>query len=321
MEKLVFLNSTKLDFDNKLDFSSMSKLATLTKYGENINEKILERVKNQTIVITKEMPLGKDLISQFPSSVKLICEAGTGYNNIDIVAAREKGILVCNVPSYSTEAVAHLVITNILNFSASLIAQQIMIRDKNFDNFTKHLELPHFEVQNKTLGVIGGNGAIGSEVIKIALALGMKILINSRTQKIWDNPNVSNVSLDELLKNSDFVTLHCPLTPETLHLIDKARLKSMKPSAFIINTARGAIIKEVDLISALQDGTIAGAALDVQDPEPPETSNPLFYMPNVILTPHIGWRRLESRQRLIELMASSVEAFIKGKPINVVNQE
>ena len=319
MENTVFLNSAKLNFDNKLNFSVIDELTTFTKHEESSDQEILERVKDQAIIITKELPLGRNLISQFPPSVKLICEAGTGYNNIDIVAAREKNITVCNVPSYSSEAVAHLVITYILNFSASLIQRQIMSKQKRIDSFTQHVELPHFEVQNKTLGVIGGGGAIGREVIKIALVLGMKILVFSRTQKPWDNPNVHNVSLEELLIHSDFVTLHCPLTAETLHLIDKERVELMKSSAYIINTSRGSIINEPDLIEALQNRKIAGAALDVQDPEPPEPTNPLFDMENVILTPHIGWRRFESRQRLIELMTVNIDSFIQGKLINVVN--
>jgi len=319
MENALLLNATKLNFDNRIDFSSIAKITTLTKYDESTDQEILDRVNDQMIVITKELPLGRNLIAQFPSSVKLICEAGTGYNNIDIVAAREKNITVCNVPSYSTEAVAHLVITYILNFSSSMIQRQMMIKQKNFDDFSKYVELPHFELQNKTLGVIGGSGAIGSAVINVALALGLNILIFARTPKPWDNPNVHFVSLEELLKQSDFVTLHCPLTPDTLHLINKDRLKLMKPSSIIINTSRGSIIKETDLIEALQNGDIGGAALDVQDPEPPEPTNPLFNMDNVILTPHIGWRRFESRQRLIQLMAVNIEAFMQGKPINVVN--
>lgn len=318
MKNTVFLNVAKLDFDNKLDFSSLAKLTTITKYDASSNEEILERVKDQNIVITKELPVGRDLISKFPPSVKLICEAGTGYNNIDIAAAKEKGIIVLNVPSYSTEAVAQLVITFILNLSSSLIQQQIMLQKKNFDNFTKHLQSPHFELQGKNLGVVGA-GAIGREVMNIALALGMNILVYNRTPKPWDNPKIQNVSLEELLKQSDFVSLHCPLTPDTKHLINKDRLQLMKSTSYIINTSRGAIIKETDLIEALEQGKIAGAALDVQDPEPPELDNLLFSMDNVILTPHIGWRRLESRQRLLELMADNVAAFLQGKPINVVN--
>jgi len=318
MENTVFLNSARLNFDNKLDFSSIADLTNLTKYDESLEGKILERVKNQTVVITKELTLGRDLISQFPPSVKLICEAGTGYNNIDIECAREKNITVCNIPSYSTEAVAQLAITYILNFSASLIKQQIMIKQRNFDNFSKHLELPHFELQNKTLGVIGC-GAIGQAVIKIALVLGMNIIIYTRTQRPLDNPKIHYVSLEELLEKSDFVSIHCPLTTDTLHLINKDSLKLMKPSAFIINTSRGQIIKETDLIKVLQDGKIAGAALDVQEQEPAQQTNPLFDMDNVIITPHIGWKRFESRQRLIKLIALNIEAFTNGKPINVVN--
>jgi glycerate dehydrogenase len=318
MENTVFLNLARLNFDNKLDFSPIADLTNLTKYDESSVNNILERVKDQTIIITKELPLGRDLISKFPSSVKLICEAGTGYNNIDIASAREKNITVCNIPSYSTEAVAHLAITYILNFSSSLIQQQTMIKQKNFDNFTNHLKLPHFELQNKTLGVIGG-GAIGGEVIKIALALGMNVIIYTRTQKPLNNPNIHYASLEELMTQSDFVTIHCPLNVNTLHLIDKKMLNLMKPSAFIINTSRGPLIKETDLIGALQSGKIAGAALDVQDPEPPEINNPLFDMENVILTPHIGWKRFESRQRLIELIAVNIESFIEEKLINIVN--
>ncbi|MCE5285059.1 MAG: D-2-hydroxyacid dehydrogenase [Pelosinus sp.] len=314
----VFLNSEKLNFDNKLDFSPFTELTTFTKYAHSSNEEILQRVSDQNIVITKEMPVGKDVISRFPDSVKLICEAGTGYNNIDIVAAREKDILVCNVPTYSTEAVAQLAITFILNLSSSLIQQQIMLQKKNFDNFTKYLQVPHFELQNKILGVIGG-GAIGCHVTKIALTLGMKVLIYNPSPKSYDHPNVKFVSLEDLLRQSDFITLHCPLKAGTKHLINKDSLKLVKPSAFIINTSRGALIKETDLIEALQNKLIAGAALDVQDPEPPATDNPLFGMENVIMTPHIGWRRIESRQRLIELTADNIKAYLAGKAINVVN--
>jgi len=318
MKNTVFLNSAKLDYDNKLDFSPFSEVTVFSKYDASKDTEILERVKGQNIIITKEMPIGGSFINQFPPSVKLICEAGTGYNNIDLLAARKKNIAVCNVPGYSTEGVAQLAITFILNLSSSICLQQIMLKQKNYNNFTKCLQVPHFELQNKTLGVIGA-GVIGQQVIKIAHALGMKILVYTRTPKTQDNPNIQFVTLEELLKQSDFITIHCPLTPDTKHLINKDKLALMKPSAFIINTSRGAIVKETDLIEAIQARIIAGAALDVQDPEPPELTNPLFTMDNVILTPHIGWKCLESRQRLIKLLAVNIEAFIHGKPINVVN--
>ncbi|GEP64944.1 glycerate dehydrogenase [Clostridium beijerinckii] len=317
MNKIVFLNASRINFDGQLDFSSLDNLGKVTKYEDSSNDEILERVKEQNIVITKELTINKELIEKFPSSVKLICEAGTGYNNIDIIAAREKGISVCNVPGYSSEAVAQLVITFILNLSSSLAQQQRMIENKNYSNFTKYLQVPHIEIQNKTLGIIGA-GSIGIQVMNVAKALGMKILIYSRSYKDLSDSNIKFVSLEELLKESDFVTIHCPLTTETRYLIDKSRLDLMKSSSFIINTSRGAIIKETDLIEALNNKKIAGAALDVQDPEPPELNNPLFNMENVILTPHIGWKCFESRQRLINLLANNIEAFIKNEPVNII---
>lgn len=318
--KAVFLNAGKLDFDNTLDFSPLSQLTTLTNYDDSKNDEIVARVQDQDIIITKELPVGRDVISQFPPSVKLICEAGTGYNNIDIVAAREKNIAVCNIPSYSTEAVAQLAITFILNLSASLPQQQHMLERKDFSNFTNYLQVPHFELQGKTLGVIGA-GAIGRHAIKIALALGMNILVFDPFPKPWGEEKVKFVGLEDVLKQSDFITLHCPLTADTKHIINKDRLKLMKSSAYIINTSRGPLIKEDDLIEALKNKKIAGAALDVQDPEPPELNNPLFGMDNVIMTPHIGWRRYESRQRLVNLMGENIKSFIEGTPVNVVNNK
>ncbi len=317
MNNIVFLNSSRINYDNKLDFSSLNKLGEVTKYEASDKEEILERVKNQSIVITKELTIGRDLIEKFPPCVKLICEAGTGYNNIDIAAAKERNISVCNIPGYSTEAVAQLVITFMLSLSSSLASQLRMIENKNYDNFTKYLQVPHFEIQGKTLGIIGA-GAIGQQVMKIAKALGMNILVYNRTFKDLGDSSIKFVSLEELLEKSDFVSLHCPLTSETRYLINKSKIELMKSSAFIINTSRGALINEVDLIQALENKKIAGVALDVQDPEPPELNNPLFDMKNVILTPHIGWRCLESRQRLLEFLAGNVEAFIKGKPINII---
>lgn len=318
MYKAVFVNVKKINYDKKLDFSSIEKLATLAKYDDSNNDEFLERIQSHDIVITKELPVSRELINQFPPSVKMICEAGTGYNNIDLKAAKEKGIIVSNVPGYSSEAVAQLVINFILNLSSSMIRHHLMLKDNNFDNFTKYYQLPHVEVQNKTLGLVGAGG-IGQSVIKIARALGMKILVNTRSPRQWDDPHIKNASLEELLQNSDFVSLHCPLTSETKHLINKEKLGLMKPTAFIINTSRGSIIKEADLIEALKNNVIAGAALDVQEVEPPALDNPLFTMPNVIITPHIGWQCLESRQRLVDLTAQNIAAFIQGTPINVVN--
>lgn len=317
MKNTVFLNSEKVNFDNKLDYSSLMNVTNITSYSESSPSEILERVENQNIIITKELTLSGDLIRKFPSSVELICEAGTGYNNIDIAAAKEKNISVCNIPTYSSDAVAQLAITFILNFCSSLSRQQIMLNEKNYDNFNKHLMVNNFEISKKTLGVIGA-GNIARNVISTARALGMNVLVYSRSPKSFNDPQIQFTSLENMLKNSDFVTIHCPLTPETKYLIDKDKIKLMKKTAYLINTARGAIIKETDLIEALKNGMLAGAALDVQEIEPPKPDNPLFFMDNVILTPHIGWKCLESRQRLIDLLAENINSFTKGSPINIV---
>lgn len=316
--KAVFLNAAKLDYDHSLDFSPLKELVELTNYEASTDDEILARVQGMDVVITKELPVGRQLIEQFPPTVKLICEAGTGYNNIDIAAARERGIGVCNTPGYSTEAVAQLAITFMLNLSASLPQQQHMLETKDFRNFTNYLQVPHFELGGKTLGIIGA-GSIGQHTLNIALALGMQILVYSRTPKDFGDARIRFVSLEELLKQSDFVSLHCPLNEATKHIINKERLQLMKRSAYLINTSRGALVHEADLIEALQNKVIAGAGLDVQDPEPPALDNPLFSLPNVIMTPHIGWRRYETRQRLINVVAENIRALQNGTRHNVVN--
>ena len=318
MTNIVFLNSAKLDFRNELNFISLSKLGNFRQHNSSNPAEILERVRDQDVLITKELLLDAKLIEKFPSSVKLICEAGTGYNNIDIEAANRKGIKVSNVPGYSTQAVAQLAITFILSLVSSIIQQQIMIKQNLFDNFTQYIKLPIFEIQKKTLGIIGF-GDIGQEVAKIAKALGMNILAYTRTPKINQFPEIAFVDLKDLLQQSDFVSLHCPLTPVTNQIINKDNLALMKSTSFVINTARGGLIDEKALISFLQKGKIAGAGLDVQNPEPPETTNPLFSMKNVILTPHIGWKPIETRQRLIELIAENIKNFIKGILKNIVS--
>lgn len=318
MKNAVFLNSSKVDFDSKLNFNALKKEANITLYEKTEKEDILTRVEGQNIVITKEIPMGRELIERLPSSVELICEAGTGYNNIDIKAAREKNITVCNIPSYSSDAVSQLVLAFILSLSSSLTVQQTMIREKKLDNFSSHLQVNHFEVSGKTLGVIGA-GKIALEVIKRARAFNMNVLIYSRTVKDLKDENIQFVSLEKLLTDSDFVTIHCPLTEETRYLIRKEKLALMKPSAYLINTARGAIIKEADLVEALRAGVIAGAALDVLEQEPATVDNPLLSLPNCILTPHIGWQCLETRQRLLQMLADNIHGFLTGNVQNCVN--
>ena len=312
--KTVVVNAEKIDYDGNMDFSSMGENAEI--YPDSTAEEILARAEGAEVLVTKELPVNGELIRNLPKSVKLICEAGTGYNNIDLDACRERGIMVCNVPSYSSERVAHTVIMMILNLSSSMVRQQRMLFEGNHDNFTKRLMVNHVEVNGKTLGIVGA-GHIGREVIRVAKAMDMKILACSRRKK-EDEDGIHYVSLEELLKESDYVSPHYPLTEETRHMIDGEKLALMKPTAFLINTARGALIDEEALIEALQKGVIAGAGLDVQEEEPPREDSPLYTMDNVILTPHMGWRGLETRQRLIDLTAENIRAYMDGKPKNVI---
>ena len=312
--RICMLNIARINYDHRLDISCIK--GDVVAYEDSDPQEILQRVQDCEIVVSKELELSKALIEQFPDSVRLICEAGTGYNNIDLEACRKKGIIVCNTPAYSTKRVAHTAIMLLLSLSSSMREQLQMLEHKDYRNFTDHMLVEHTEVNDKTLGVIG-YGSIGQEVIRIAKVLDMKILVYTRTPREHVE-GVRFVSLPELLKESDYVSLHCPLTSETRHLIDEVHLSMMKPSAAIINTARGALIDEQALIAALQNKRIAKAALDVQEEEPMREDNPLYTMPNVIITPHMGWRGLETRQRLLQLVSANIEAYMEGTVINRV---
>ena len=315
-ERVVVVNASKMNYDHLLDFSVLSN--DVQVYDDSTNEEVIERIQGARVVVTKELPVGADLLSQFPDSVKLIVEAGTGYNNIDLDAARAKGITVCNIPAYSTERVAHTVIMMLLNFSSTMQQQIGMLAKGDRSNFTKYLQVSHTEVNGKTLGVVGA-GHIGMEVIKVAKALGMNVLVHTRTPKA-DGDGIRYVSLDELLEHSDYITLHCPLNDQTKYMINKEAISKMKPSAVIVNTGRGPLINEADLCEALAAKRIAGAGLDVQEVEPPAEDSPLYTLDNVIITPHMGWKGLETRQRLVGIIRDNVQAFFKGEPINVVSK-
>lgn len=315
-ERVVVVNASKMNYDHALDFSVLSN--DVQVYDDSTNEELIERIQGARVVVTKELPVGADLLSQFPDTVKLIVEAGTGYNNIDLNAAKERGITVCNIPAYSTERVAHTVIMMILNFASTMQKQIGMLAKGDHSNFTKYLQVSHTEVNGKTLGVVGA-GHIGMEVIKVAKALGMNILVHTRTPKA-DGDGIRYVSLDELLENSDYITLHCPLNEQTKHLINKETIAKMKSNAVIVNTGRGPLINEADLCEALATKRIAGAGLDVQEVEPPAEDSPLYTLDNVIITPHMGWKGLETRQRLVGIIRDNVQAFFKGEPINVVSK-
>jgi glycerate dehydrogenase len=321
--------------DHQLNFEKLSEIVEFRRNDTDCVTDTKELVQLVTdskaeIVITKEMKVPAECMLAFPPTVKLLCEAGTGYNNIPIPAAQAKGITVCNIPTYSTDAVAHMAITYIMNLSIRMFEQQAMLERGDRSNFTGPLTLPLTELGDKTLGLVGGAGMIGSKVADIALALGMKIDISSRAGKLPDdhrhanNPRVRVVScVEDLLEEADYVSLHTPLNDQTRGSFGRAQISKMKPTAFLINTSRGEVCNEPELIECLKEGLIAGAGLDVTATEPIPMDSELWDLPNVWLSPHIGWRRLETRQRLVDMTHDNISAYCNAKSpddyINVVS--
>ncbi|WGT48196.1 2-hydroxyacid dehydrogenase [Tessaracoccus lacteus] len=312
--RTVVLNAALVNYDGLAGYDRIADEVVI--YDETPEELILERVAGFDVVVTKEMRVSGEVIRQFPDSVKMICEAGTGYNNLDLEAAREKGIAVCNIPAYSSERVAHTAILLILSLASSLQKQIRMLADGNHDNFHRHLMVDHVEINGKTLGVIG-YGNIARQMIAVAQALGMQVIVATRTPR-EDTDGVHFTTQEELFRRSDFLSLNCPLNEQTRHLVNAHTLALMKPSAYVINTARGPLIDEQALIEAIRDGVVAGAGLDVQENEPLDDSSPLYSMDTVIITPHMGWRGLETRQRLVSMVGDNIRAFAAGSPINRV---
>ena len=314
MAKIVVLNGERINYDGLIDYRILGEEVVV--YPDSSPDEILQRLEGAEIAVTKELVLTAEQVMALPDSVRIICEAGTGYNNIPLEAARDKGIMVCNIPAYSTQRVAHTAIMMILALSSNMQKQQAMLTRGDHSNFTRALQVGHTEVNGKTLGIIGA-GSIGRKVIEIALALEMEILVYSRTPRP-DSDHVCYRSLEEVLRRSDYLSLHCPLTEQTRHIINAETLALMKPTACLINTSRGALVDEAALIRALEEKRIAAAALDVQEVEPPAPDSKLYTLDNVILTPHMGWKGLETRRRLVSLLAGNIRAYLDGSPINRV---
>ena len=314
MAKIVVLNGQKVNYDGRIDYHVLGE--DVAVYEDSAPEEILPRLAGAEVAVTKELVLTPEQVLAMPESVKLICEAGTGYNNIPLEAAKQKGIIVCNIPSYSTQRVAHTAIMMLLALSSNMQRQQTMLARGDHSNFTRALQVSHTEVNGKTLGIVGA-GSIGRQVMKIAQALDMNILVYTRTPG-EDSEGVHYCTLDEVLTHSDYISLHCPLSDATRHMIDADAIAKMKPTACLINTSRGPLVDEAALIDALRTGRIAGAGLDVQEVEPPAEDNPLYTLDNVVLTPHMGWKGLETRQRLIDMLGENIRAYLNGAPINRV---
>lgn len=311
--KIVILDG-KTVVGNEMNFDRIKKLGELTVYDRTPNELAAERIGDAEIVFTNKTVIGKEVLDKC-KNLKLISVFATGYNVIDVDYAKEKGVVVCNVPAYSTDSVAQLTFAFILEIANRVGEHNDVVHggrwlgSEDFCFWTR----PLTELTGKTLGIVG-YGNIGKRVAEIAKAFKMNVLVTNRT------PFEGSVTLDEVLENSDFVSLHCPMNKQSDKMINAVTLSKMKPTAYLINTSRGGLVDEQALADALNFGRIAGAAVDVVSEEPIKASNPLLTAKNCIITPHIAWAPLEARRRLMDVSVKNLEGFLSGNVINQVNK-
>ena len=298
-----------------ISWAPIEAVGSLTVHDRSAPDEIVPRVAGADVVLTNKAVVGREVIEALPD-LKYIGVLATGYNCVDTAAARARGIPVCNVPEYSTPNVVQatfallLELTNHVGHHAATVRAGRWSACPDFCYWDGDL----VELAGLTLGIVG-YGRIGQGVAAVGRAFGMKILAHRRSP--GGDPEC--VDLETVLRESDVVSLHCPLTPDTKELIDARRIALMKPSAFLLNTARGALVNEADLAAALNAGRLAGAGLDVLTVGPPPASNPLLTAKNCIITPHVAWATRNARRRLIEITAGNLRAFAAGTPRNVVN--
>jgi glycerate dehydrogenase len=299
------LNPGDLSWDELRSLGNCS-IHDRTPVGETV-----QRCAKAEIVLTNKAPLTAETLAQLPR-LRFISVLATGYNIVDVTAARKRNIPVSNVPDYSTPSVAQLVFALILELTHGVGADAQTVRQGRWTRSADfcYYDSPLIELNGLTLGIIGA-GRIGTAVAELGRAFGMKVILAGRRD--------GRAGLENVLKNSDVVSLHCPLTPETNQMIDHETLSLMKPTAFLVNTARGALIDEAALAAALNCSRIAGAAVDVLSIEPPPADNPLLNAKNCLITPHIAWASQAARKRLMRMTVENVRAFLAGTPQNVVN--
>ena len=317
--KIVILDGHALN-PGDLSYDCIRQFGDVTIYDRTDSEaEAIARIGDSEIVLINKVPITETLLAACPS-IRLICVQATGYNVVDCAACAKRGIPVTNVPTYGTAAVAQFTLALMLE-----LCHRIELHNQdvhaggwtNADCFCYWLT-PQMELAGKTLGIIGF-GSIGKAVGRLARAFGMNVIVYNRSQSEDGRKIGTYVDLDTLFAQADFVSLHCPLFPETEKIINAASIAKMKDGAMLINTARGALVDEAALADALNSGKLRGAALDVVSQEPIDGENPLLSCKNCIITPHIAWAPLESRQRLLDTVVENIRAFLNGKPQNVVN--
>lgn len=318
--KIVVLDGFTLN-PGDLSWDALNRLGEVTVHERTPHAEIANRCKGADIVLTNKTPMDEATLNQLPD-LKYIGVLATGFNIINTEVCRNRGIVVANVPGYSTPSVVQLTFALLLELTLHVQKHSDAVMGGKWSRSADFCfwDYPLIELEGKTLGIIGF-GNIGQKVGDVAAAFGMNIIATGRRHTDQSHrKNFKWVELPELLEQSDVISIHCPLTPETQGLINKDNLAKMKSTAFILNTSRGPVIKDTDLADALNNNVIAGAGIDVLSVEPPPADNPLFNAKNCLITPHIAWATKESRIRLMDVVVSNVSAFMNGSPVNVVNK-
>lgn len=320
--KIIVLDGYPLN-PGDLSWTKLKTMGNVEIYDFTSNEEIFSRAHSAEILVVNKTPLPK-MVLEGLTALKCICVTATGFNNIDTFTAKEKGIVVSNVSGYASDSVAQHVFALILAFTNKVVLHDRGVRQGAWSR------QPHFSLtlapipllSGKVLG-IAGLGSIGMKVVEIAAAFGMEVIAlrrKGRGKKPGASLGIKRVSKREFFSESDFITLHAPLTKDTEGMINRRTLGLMKSTAYLINTGRGGLVVEKDLISALDTGQIAGAALDVLSQEPPADDHPLLSAPNCLITPHNAWASVDARQKLLDATVENIRFFLSGKPKNVVNQ-
>jgi len=316
--KIVILDGFTLN-PGDLSWDGLKSLGDCEIYDRTSPDEVVKRAADAELVLTNKTVLTREQINRLPK-LKYIGVLATGYNIVDVAAARERGVPVTNVPTYGTRSVAQMTfallleLTQHVGYHAQTVDEGRWARSPDFC----YWDYPLMELDGLTMGIVGF-GRIGRTVADLAVAFGMKVLVHSRTISQEKSQNIDFVDLSRLFRTADVVSLHCPLTTETKHLVNAERLSSMKPTAFLLNTSRGPLIDELALAKALNSDQIAGAAVDVLEAEPPRADNPLFTAKNCLITPHIAWATRSARARLMATAVANAKAFLDGKLQNVVN--
>ena len=317
--KIVVLDGFALN-PGDLSWNNLKNLGECQIFDRTRPEDVFDRINDAEVVITNKVLIGKLLIDRLPS-LKYIGVSATGYNVVDVSAASQRNIVVTNIPAYSTDSVAQLVFSHILNVANRVEFHANSVREGQWTinpDFA-YWRTPQMELAGKTLGIIG-LGRIGRKVAEIGHAFGMNVIFQNRSQKAELPDGMAQKSIEEVFSESDFVSLNCPLTAENSAFVNQALLQTMKSTAVLINTGRGGLINENDLAEALNSGKIAAACLDVLSAEPPLSQNPLISARNCFITPHIAWATSEARQRLMDITVENVTCFMTGIPQNVVKE-